>query len=135
LINIANIAKRHTSVYAIWCRHYVSPHEEPAATNESDPVTLDKRTVGTIVLLVLGIGSAFLYVFAYVHSIQSPNMLAFYAAVAAFGLYAFGAVFFDYAVTFRTTIKPSDSPALRIFQAGVGLAIWGATVWALLKHL
>ena len=93
-----------------------------------------KRRLGLVVLLTLASVSVVLALVTYGQGIRSGKVLLFDAAVAAFGLYALGSFFFDYPVTFRTTIKPWDALSLRVFQVATGLFIWGASCWSLLKY-
>ena len=93
-----------------------------------------RRLSGTAILFVLGSISVALDLVAYMNEKISGKTLLLYLGIAVFGLYTFGAIFFDYAVSFRTTIEPSAPWGMRLFQAAVGLFIWGVTVWGVLNR-
>ena len=90
-----------------------------------------KRLIGMAILVTLGSASCLLDIYAYFRGVDTIKMLIFYAVIAGFGLYALGSIFFDYPVTFRTTIKPTDPWGMRLFQAFVGLFLWGMTFFGL----
>ncbi|MES2406832.1 MAG: hypothetical protein V4528_05850 [Pseudomonadota bacterium] len=90
-----------------------------------------KRLIGMAMLVTLGSASCLLDIYAYFKDIDTIKMLIFNAVIAGFGLYVFGAIFFDYPITFRTTINPTDPWGMRLFQASVGLFLWGMTFFGL----
>jgi hypothetical protein len=93
-----------------------------------------RRSWGVMILLVLGSVSVAIDASAYSSGLLPVKTLLMYGAIAAFALYAFGSIFFDYSVTFRTTVGPADSWATRLFRAGGGVVIWGVTVWGVVRH-
>jgi len=94
---------------------------------------MPKRAVGLFVLLVLAALSVALELRAYANGTESVQLLLFYIIVAAFGLYALGGVFFDYPVTFLTTVRPTDHMGLRMLRAAAGLVMWASTIWVVAK--
>lgn len=90
-----------------------------------------KRLISITILVTLGGASCLLDIYAYFRSIDTTEMLIFNAIIAGFGLYALGSIFFDYSVTFRTTIKSTDPWGMRLFQALVGLFLWCMTFFGL----
>jgi hypothetical protein len=93
-----------------------------------------RRSWGVVILLALGSVSVAIDASAYSNGLLPAKTLLMYGAIAAFGLYTFGSIFFDYSVTFRTTVGPADSWAQRLFRAGAGVAMWGVTVWGVVRY-
>ncbi len=96
---------------------------------------MTKSSLGVALLGMLGSTFCILDLLAYFTGIVSTTTLLFYAGVAGFGLYSFGSLFFDYVVYWpRSTSKPTDPWGLRVFQAAIGLFMWGTAVFVLLTH-
>src|SRR5690349_2775899 len=98
------------------------------------PQMTKRRSWGVVILGVLGSVSVAIDASAYSSGLLPAKTLLMYVAIGVLGLYTFGSVFFDYSVTFKTTVGPADSSAQRLFRAGAGVAIWGVTVWGVVRY-
>jgi hypothetical protein len=96
-----------------------------------DMMKINKSTLGSIFLLILGGISIAFELYDFFKGMLPINILMFDAGVGAFGLYIFGSIFFDYSVTFRTTINSAAPLGMRIFQSSIGFLLWGISVWSL----
>jgi len=96
---------------------------------------MNKRRLGYLVLSASGLFCAALNLLAFLRGGISLGDLLFSIGICAFSIYTVGGTFFDYPVTYRTTIGPGDPPFMRKLQVCVGIIIFGASIYKAVKFL
>ena len=96
---------------------------------------INKKIIGILVTSLMALALLCTGVFTYLNSPLLLKTCVLNVLVGAFGIYSMGSIFFNYSVTYRTTTKPTDSLFQRVLLVGVGLFMWAASIYFLLKKI